>query len=209
MTHEAREEDAISHIGCPCGNDVRQNDFDNVRLFVADSLMDELADSQAFFGLEYRPGEKSEVWHCKECDRLIIFDDDRIYVTRYMRRAFGVRHSLGLMPTVAFSTRGVLYSEELFFDEVDEYLTEKTYRGEAPEYEFFDAEYACSNLFLTPRIMRREVFDNPSKSFGDWYRAELSKTSNALFDQNDVACARPLKQWLVSPEDMSTLARHD
>lgn len=179
MTREAREEDAISHIGCPCGNDVRQNDFDNVRLFVADSLMDELADSQAFFGLEYRPGEKSEVWHCKECDRLIIFDDDRIYVTRYMRRAFGVRHSLGLMPTVAFSTRGVLYSEELFFDD------------------------------LTPRIMRREVFDNPSKSFGDWYRAELSKTSHALFDQNDVAYAHPLKQWLVSSEDMATLARHD
>jgi hypothetical protein len=47
--------------------------------------MDGLADSQAFFGLEYRPGEKSEVWHCGECDRLIIFDDGGIYVTRYMR----------------------------------------------------------------------------------------------------------------------------
>lgn len=79
----------MSHIGCPCGNDVRQNDLDNVWLFVADSLMDELADGHAFFGLEYRAGEKSEVWHCKECDRLIIFDDGRIYVTRYMRRAFG------------------------------------------------------------------------------------------------------------------------
>ena len=204
MTHEAREEDAISHIGCPCGNDVRQNDFDNVRLFVADSLMDELADSQAFFGLEYRPGEKSEVWHCKECDRLIIFDDDRIYVMRYMRRAFGGTPSVG--PDVH---RGVLYNEVLFFDEVDEYLTEKANRGEAPEYEFFDAEYACGNPLLTPRIMRKVVFDNPSKSFGDWYRAELSKTSHALFDQNDVAYAHPLKQWLVSPEDMSTLARHD
>ncbi len=174
----------MSRTGCPCGNDVRQNDFDSVWLFVADLLMDELADSQAFFGLECRAGEKSEVWHCKE------------YVTRYMRRAFGGTPSVG--PDVH---RGVLYNEVLFFDEVDEYLTEKANRGEAPEYEFFDAEYACGNPLLTPRIMRKVVFDNPSKSFGDWYRAELSKTSHALFDQNDVAYAHPLKQWLVSPED--------
>lgn len=194
----------MSRTGCPCGNDVRQNDFDSVWLFVSDLLMDELADSQAFFGLECRAGEKSEVWHCKECDRLIILYDGRKYVTRYMRRVCGDTPPVG-----PDAHRGVLYSEELFFDEVDEYLTEKTYRGEAPEYEFFDAEYACSNPLLTPRIMRREVFDNPSKSFGDWYRAELSKTSHALFEQNDVAYAHPLKQWLVSPEDMSTLARYD
>ena len=194
----------MSHIGCPCGNDVRQNDLDSVWLFVADSLMDELADSQAFFGLECRAGEKSEVWHCKECDRLIIFDDDRIYVTRYMRRAFGGTPPLG--PDVH---RGVLYNEMLFCDEVDEYLTEKTDRGEAPDYEFFDVEYACGNPLLTPRIMRKEVFDNPSKSFGNWYRTELSETSLVFFDQNDVAYAHPLKQWLVSPEDMATLARHD
>lgn len=194
----------MSHIGCPCGNDVRQNDLDSVWLFVADSLMDELADSQAFFGLECRAGEKSEVWHCKECDRLIIFDGDRIYVTRYMRRAFGGTPPLG--PDVH---RGVLYNEMLFCDEVDEYLTEKTDRGEAPDYEFFDVEYACGNPLLTPRIMRKEVFDNPSKSFGNWYRTELSETSLVIFDQNDVAYAHPLKQWLVSPEDMATLARHD
>lgn len=194
----------MSHIGCPCGNDVRQNDLDSVWLFVADSLMDELADSQAFFGLECRAGEKSEVWHCKECDRLIIFDDDRIYVTRYMRRAFGGTPPLG--PDVH---RGMLYNEMLFCDEVDEYLTEKTDRGEAPDYEFFDVEYACGNPLLTPRIMRKEVFDNPSKSFGNWYRTELSETSLVIFDQNDVAYAHPLKQWLVSPEDMATLARHD
>lgn len=194
----------MSHIGCPCGNDVRQNDLDSVWLFVADSLMDELADSQAFFGLECRAGEKSEVWHCKECDRLIIFDDDRIYVTRYMRRAFWGTPPLG--PDVH---RGVLYNEMLFCDEVDEYLTEKTDRGEAPDYEFFDVEYACGNPLLTPRIMRKEVFDNPSKSFGNWYRTELSETSLVIFDQNDVAYAHPLKQWLVSPEDMATLARHD
>lgn len=194
----------MSRIGCPCGNDVRQNDLDSVWLFVADSLMDELADSQAFFGLECRAGEKSEVWHCKECDRLIIFDDDRIYVTRYMRRAFGGTPPLG--PDVH---RGVLYNEMLFCDEVDEYLTEKTDRGEAPDYEFFDVEYACGNPLLTPRIMRKEVFDNPSKSFGNWYRTELSETSLVIFDQNDVAYAHPLKQWLVSPEDMATLARHD
>lgn len=192
----------MSRIGCPCGNDVRQNDLDSVWLFVADSLMDEMADSQAFFGLECRAGEKSEVWHCKECDRLIILDDDRIYVTRYMRRAFGGTPSVG--PDVH---RGVLYNEVLFFDEVDEYLTEKANRGEAPEYEFFDAEYACGNPLLTSRIMRREAFDNPSSSFGNWYRAELSKTSLAIFDQNDVAYACPLKQWLVSPEDMAALAR--
>ena len=192
----------MSRIGCPCGNDVRQNDLDSVWLFVADSLMDEMADSQAFFGLECRAGEKSEVWHCKECDRLIIFDDGRKYVTRYMRRAFG-----GTPPVGPDVHRGVLYNEVLFFDEVDEYLAEKANRGEAPEYEFFDAEYACGNPLLTPRIMRKVVFDNPSKSFGNWYRAELSKMSLAIFDRDDVAYAHPLKQWLVSPEDMATLAR--
>ena len=103
----------------------------------------------------------------------------------------------------------MLYNEVLFCDEVDEYLTEKADQGEAPDYEFFDAEYARGNPLLTPRIMRREVFDNPSKSFGNWYRAELSKTSLAIFDRYDVAYAHPLKQWLVSPEDMATLTRHD
>ena len=183
----------MSRIGCPCGNDVRQNDLDSVWLFVADSLMDELADSQAFFGLEYRAGEKSEVWHCKECDRLIILDDDRKYVTRYMRRVSG-----GTPPVGPDAHRGVISNEELFFDAVDE----------APDYEFFDAEYACGNPLLTPRIMRKVVFDNPSKSFGNWYRAEFSETSLAIFDRDDLAYAHPLKQWLVSPEDMARLARH-
>lgn len=194
----------MSRIGCPCGNDVRQNDLDSVCLFVADSLMDELADSQAFFGLECRAGEKSEVWHCQECDRLILFDDGGIYVTRYMRRVSG-----GKPPVGPDARRGVLYNDELFFDEIDRYLSEKTKRGEAPDYEFFDAEYTCGNPLLTPRIMRKVVFDNPSNSYGNWYRAELSETSLAIFDQNDVAYACPLKQWLVSPEDMATLARHD
>ena len=194
----------MSRIGCPCGNDVRQNDLDSVWLFVADSLMDEMVDSQAFFGLECRAGEKSEVWHCKECDWLIIFNDGRIYVTRYMRRASG-----GKPPVGPDARRGVLYNDELFFDEIDRYLSEKTKRGEAPDYEFFDAKYAEGNPLLTSRIMRREAFDNPSSSFGNWYRAELSKTSLAIFDQNDVAYACPLKQWLVSPEDMAALARHD
>ena len=108
------------------------------------------------------------------------------------------------MPTVACST-----IEEIFFDEVDEYLTEKADRGEADaDYEFFDAEYACGNPLLTPRIMRKVVFDNPSKSFGNWYRAEFSETSLAIFDRDDLAYAHPLKQWLVSPEDMARLARH-
>lgn len=194
----------MSRTGCPCGNDVRQNDLDSVWHFVSDSLMDGLADSQAFFGLECRAGEKSEVWHCKECDRLIIFDDGRKYVTRYMRRVCGDTPSVG-----PDAHRGVLYNEELFFDEVDEYLTEKADRGEAPDYEFFDAEYACGSPLLTPRIMRKEVFDNPTKSFGNWYRAEPSETLLAIFGQDDVAYAHPLKLWLVSPEDMATLRRHD
>ena len=194
----------MSHIACLCGNDVRENNYENVWNFVADSLMDELADSQAFFGLEYRPGENSEVWHCQDCDRLILFDDGGIYVTRYMRRASGSKPPVG-----PDARRGVLYNDELFFDEIDRYLSEKTKRGEAPDYEFFDAKYAEGNPLLTSRIMRREAFDNPSSSFGNWYRAELSKTSLAIFDQKDVAYAHPLKQWLVSPEDMATLARHD
>lgn len=192
---------AVSHIACLCGNGVRENDYENVWNFVADSLMDELANSQAFFGLEYRPGEKAEVWHCGECDRLIIFDDGGIYVTRYMRRTSG-----GKPPVGPDARRGVLYNDELFFDEIDRYLSEKTKRGEAPDYEFFDAKYAEGNPLLTSRIMRGEVFDNPSSSFGNWYRAELSKTSLAIFDQSDVAYACPLKQWLVSPEDMAELA---
>ena len=165
--------------------------------------MEELADSQAFFSLKCRAGEKSEVWHCKECDRLTLFDDGCKYVTRYMRRVSG-----GTPPLGPDAHRGVLYNEELFFDEFDEYLTEKADRGEAPDYEFFDAEYADGDLLLTPRIMRREVFDNPSKSFGNWYRAELSETSLAIFDWDDVAYAHPLKQWLVSPEDMAELVNH-
>lgn len=190
----------MSHIGCLCGNDVRENDFDNVWHFVAWSLMDDLADRQAFFGLEYRPNENSEIWHCKECDRLILFDDGGIRVARYMRRA-----SEDGLPSSPDAHRGVLYNEERFFDEADEYFTEKIDRGGAPDYEFFDEEYAHGNPLLTPRIVREEVFDNAEKDFRYWYRATLSERSLAIFTQDDVAYSSPFKAWSVNDEDMATI----
>lgn len=190
----------MSHIGCLCGNDVRENDFDNVWHFVAYSLMDDLADSQAFFGLEYRPNENSDVWHCKECDRLILFDDGGIRVTRYMRRT-----SKSLLPARFDAQQGVLYNEERFFDEVDEYFTKKSDCGEAPDYEFFDEEYAHGNPLLTPRIVREEVFDNAERGFRHWYRAALSERSLAIFNRDDASYSSPLEAWVLNDEDMATL----
>lgn len=191
----------MSHIACLCGNDVRENNYETVWHFVSSSLMDELADSQAFFGLEYRPRENSDIWHCDDCDRLIFFDDGGSSVTRYMRRAPEGTPSAG-----ADAHRGVLYNEELFFDEVDEYVTRRLNNGECPDYEFFYAEYANGNPLLTPRIMRENIFHSRERTFRYWFRASLSERSLAIYSQADASYSNPLKVWLLSDEDMAVLA---
>lgn len=62
----------MSHIVCPCGNDVRENNRDIVHIFVSGNLIDRGAEGRAFFGLPHRSGEKAEMRLCGECDHAII-----------------------------------------------------------------------------------------------------------------------------------------
>jgi hypothetical protein len=191
---------AMAHIACLCGNDVRENNYENVWTFVSDSLMDEFADSQPFFGLDYRRSEKTEIWHCGDCDRLIIFDNADIYVTRYMRRALG-----SAAPFEANAHRGIFYNEELFFDEVEKYFVKKLKNGEAPDYEYYYADWAEGKPLLTPRIMHEDVFHNQKTAFRYWFRATLSEQSLVIYGQEDTSLANPLKVWRLSVEDTAKL----
>lgn len=192
----------MSHIGCLCGNDVRENDFDNVWHFVSFDLMEKFADNAPFFGLDYEPGEQSDVWHCKQCDRLILFDDGGNYVTRYMRVV--APDDLASIVSPSSARQGILYNEERFFDAVDEAISAKIDAGECPDYEFFDAAYAHGNPLLTPRIVRGMLLDG-EKPLLHWYRAVMSEGGLAIFDSGDKALALPLKCWLTNAEDMAAL----
>ena len=102
----------MAHIGCVCGNDVRGNSIKTIYRFVSDDLMNEYAESEAFFRLPYLPGEKAEIWLCNECGRAIFFDDGGLCVTRYMRPAEPAEFSQCDEPAKA----GVFYNDKVVFD---------------------------------------------------------------------------------------------
>ena len=196
----------MSHIGCLCGNDVRENDHDNVWYFVSSTLMDQFADSEAFFDLDYVPGEKSDVWHCKECDRLILFDDGGIRVTRYMRSV--ALTEVEKICSTPDARRGLLYNAERFFDNVDELITQMVEANKCPDYvffsEFFDEKQAHEKPPLTPSVVR-SLLNEGQGQIRHWYRAVMSARGLAIFNAADCALASPMKCWLVNAEDMETL----
>lgn len=194
----------MAHISCVCGNDVRGNSVETINRFVSDDLMNEYTESETFFRLPYLPGEKAEIWLCNECGRAIFFDDGGLRVTRYMRPAEPAEFSQCHEPAKA----GVFYNDKVFFDAVDEYLSDESKTGREPEYEFFYKEYAEGRPLLSPSVMREKVFGNPSRKFPRWTRALLSDSFLAVFDDADGISETPSRLWLLSEEDMVTLREH-
>lgn len=194
----------MAHISCVCGNDVRGNSVETINRFVSEDLMNEYTESETSFRLPYLPGEKAEIWLCNECGRAIFFDDGGLRVTRYMRPAEPAEFSQCHEPAKA----GVFYNDKVFFDAVDEYLSDESKTGREPEYEFFYKEYAEGRPLLSPSVMREKVFGNPSRKFPRWTRALLSDSFLAVFDDADGISETPSRLWLLSDEDMVTLREH-
>lgn len=195
----------MAHIGCVCGNDVRGNSVETIHRFVSDDLMNEYAESEAFFRLPYLPGEKAEIWLCNECGRAIFFDDGGLCVTRYMRPAEPAEFS----QCDGAAKAGVFYNDKVFFDAVDEYLSDESEAGRELDYEFFYKEYAEDRPLLSPSVMRAKVFGNPNRKFPCWTRALLSSSFLAVFDNTDGISEAPSRLWLLSKEDMAALRHSD
>lgn len=187
----------MSHIACPCGNDVRENNRDVVHIFASDDLVARGAEGCAFFGLPYLPGEKAEIWLCGECGRAIFFDDGGICVTRRMTPA-DPREYEGATPS---SKRGVFYNDERFFDEVEAYLVAELEAGRLPDYEYYGAEYADRLPLLPPAMVREIAFDHPAGDFSHWSRAVLDGGFLAVFDNRDVAGGVPTRYWVLEIDD--------
>lgn len=192
----------MAHVGCRCGNDVRQNDDETVHRFVSRDLMREHYESMPFFGLPFGDGDKADIWLCDECERAIFFDDGGAYVSRIMRKADPGEFD----QSETDAKEGLFYNEEIFFNAVDDHLTREHEAGKEPDYEFFDAEYADRNPLLTPKLMREKVFENPFREFPRWSRALLSDDFLAVFDGPGGALGR---LWLLSEEDTASLFDHE
>lgn len=188
----------MAHIGCLCGNDVRQNNDETVHRFVSYDLMREHYETTPFFGLPFGGGDKADIWLCGECGRAIFFDDGGACVSRIMRKADPSEFA----PCETDAKEGLFYKEEAFFDAVDEYLTREHEAGRERDYEFFDAKYADGNTLLTPKLMREKVFENPFREFASWSRALLSGDFLAVFDSLGGTLGR---LWLLSEEDTASL----
>ena len=188
----------MAHIGCLCGNDVRQNNLETVHYFVSDDLMDS-EEETPFFGLPTIPGKRAEIWLCDECGRTIFFDDGRIHVTRIMRKSAPDGLNLPSGPSKA----GVLYNDEIFFDAVDEVLTKEHEAGGAPDYEFFEARYADGKPLFTSSVMRELVFEDPDREFPRWSRALLAPDFLAELD----AGGKVRRLWVLSEEDTARVTR--
>lgn len=192
----------MAHIGCLCGNDVRQNDDETAHRFVSHDLMREHYETTPFFGLPFGDGDKADIWLCDECGRAIFFDDGGAHVSRIMRKAdpgeFDQRET--------DAKEGLFYNEEIFFNAVDDYLTREHEAEGEPDYEFFEAECADGNPLLTPKLMREKVFENPSQEFPRWSRALLSGDFLAVFDGPGGTLGR---LWLLSEEDTALVAPRD
>lgn len=194
----------MAHIGCICGNDVRQNGDNIVHTFVSNDILLKESDA-AFFGMWYGNGDKAEIWICNECGRALFFDDHGLFLSRVMRPVESSTFEL----TESRAKVGYCYDEELFFNEVDEYFTERCDAGLEPEYEFFDACYAEGRPLLTGGIMREKIFNNPIRSFGHWSRALLADDYLAVFDaDSNPATERPAKYWILDKEETYCVTRY-
>ena len=186
----------MAHIACICGNDVRQNRDNIVYTFVSNNLLLRQG-STAFFSIQYGNGEKAEIWICNECGRALIFDDHGPFLSRIMRPE---EPSAFKLPESRVKI-GYFYDEELFFNEVDEYFTERYETNLEPEYEFFDECYAEEKPLLTADIIRKKIFNNPIRSFEYWSQALLTDDYLAVFDtESDMTTEQPTKYWVLDKE---------
>ncbi len=194
----------MSHIGCLCGHDVRENNQEVVHTFVSDEIMHKNPDAP-FFGLDYGVGLKASIWRCDACDRLIFFDDRGPRATRIMRRV----DPAPCLPHDDPSARpGVIYNEEHFFDAVDEHLTDRHEKGLGPDYEFFGFHEPWCGPALSPRVMRGLVFENDAMVFPHWSRAVLADTWLAVLAPGKAEGEGPFMFWECAAEDMEFLRPH-
>lgn len=186
-------------VGCPCGECISDNEPGARHVFVSFDLMARHKGRTPFFGLPYGSGDKADIWYCEYCNRLIFFDDNGIHRTRAMRLA-----EPGVVPLQDPSAKpGVLYDDDRFFDEVDDYLTEEAKAGKRPDYEFLDMEYAHTDgaVPLAPEIVREEAFEHPVRPFRYWSWAVLASDYLALFGERPGKGSMPEKLWIRSDDD--------
>lgn len=196
----------MGKTGCPCGECISDNEPGSIHKFVSFDLMARHRGRTPFFGLPHGSGDKADIWYCEYCNRLIFFDDNGIHRTRTMRLA-----EPGIVPLQDPSAKlGVLYDDDRFFDEVDDYLTEEVKAGRRPDYEFFDMEYAHPDdaLPLAPEIVREEAFEHPVRSFRYWRWAVLASDYLALFSERPGEGSMPEKLWIRSDEDLDEEGPH-
>ena len=108
----------MAHLACPCGNSLWNGcDGDETECYFVEVQFNDLS---------------TEIWKCDVCDRMMVFDDPRGPVSRYMRRIDA--ESLGDSEFARDHESGICFSN-LLFNEVDRFASSNHKGDRLSDYE--------------------------------------------------------------------------
>lgn len=186
----------MAHMLCPCRKRLWNgcNGKETECYFVESNVLEAHRDDFAFFELQFN-NMATEMWKCDVCDRLMVFDNHRNPVSRYMRRVDA--ESLGQDELARNHRGGVFFSDRLFNDVAQ--FTNSWHKSECePEYELFGnpGEPDAGPLF-TYRLMEELVFSHAYGRFRNWWYADMYDDLLVLYPPFKVegAAPKPVKAW--------------
>lgn len=186
----------MAHLPCPCGNRLWNGcaGEETECYFVENDVLEAHRDDFAFFELQFN-GMATEMWKCDVCDRLMVFDDPRGPVSRYMRRVDA--GSLTQDELACGHRSGVFFSDQLFNDVAQ--FTDSWHKSEGePEYELFgNLGEPDSGLLFTYRLMEKLVFSHARGRFRNWWYADMYDDLLVLYPPFKVegVTPKPVKAW--------------
>ena len=186
----------MAHLACPCGNSLWNGcDGDETEYyFVEGEVLKMHPDDFAFFEVQLND-LSIEIWKCDVCDRMMVFDDPRGPVSRYMRRIDA--ESLGKDELAREHKSGVCFSN-LLLNEVGWFVDRKHESSGEPDYEILGnpGEPDRGPLF-TCRMMEEQIFSNENGRFRNWWHADVYDDLIVFYApfRDGEKGAAPVKAW--------------
>lgn len=197
----------MSHIACPCGVSLWDGcDGDElVYQFVPYASIREIGE-MPFFETPFKPNLSTEMWKCDVCDRMMVFDDNGIEVTRYLKRIDATTYEpLGNEEFY----EGIIYNN-LFFNEVDQ-VTLRWQRNSpeatmGPHYGLIEPLDPGEEP-LTYEVLRREILSRKHGRVSNWWYARMGQDHLVFYSPYDPDMSgQPVKVWERYDQDWNRAA---
>lgn len=186
----------MAHLACPCGNSLWNGcDGDETEYyFVEGEVLKEHPDDFTFFEVQFND-LSTEIWKCDVCDRIMVFDDPRGPVSRYMRRIDA--ESLGSSELTRDHKSGICFSN-LLFNEVDRFAS-GNHKGDGfSDYELLGTpgEKDRGPLF-TCRLMEEQIFSHENGRSRNWWYADMYDDLLVFYSplKDEENSSTPVKAW--------------